>query len=162
MSPDIGLFLGADALLTRGRQQRGRRYGKASPHLAGSKTPGMHGNMVCGTREALHLAWTIAPRPARRTRKGHGRDARGQGVGQLYSTKEASEQHRGRTAMAEDVEGRELAKGKTGEHPRVRTQRRSARHRALGRLRQAARRDHAQPLTALWPHVYARNRLREA
>jgi hypothetical protein len=27
----------------------------------------MHGNIVCGTREALHLAWSIAPRPARRT-----------------------------------------------------------------------------------------------
>jgi hypothetical protein len=33
--------------------------------------------------------------------------------------------------MAEDVEGRELAKGKTGEHTRVRTQCRRARQRAL-------------------------------
>ena len=162
LSPEIGLFLGADALLTRGRQQWGHRYGKAPPHPAGSKPPGMHGNIVCGTREALHLAWAIAPRPARRTQKGHGRDARGQGVGQLYSTEEASEQHPGRTAMAEDVEGRELAKGKTDEQTRVRTQRRSALQRALDRLRQAARRDHAKPLTALWHHVYDINRLREA
>ena len=44
-------------LRTRGRQQRGRRYGKASPHLAGSETSGMRENTVCGTREALHLAW---------------------------------------------------------------------------------------------------------
>ena len=64
--------------------------------------------------------------------------------------------------MAEDVEGRELAKGKTGEQPRVRTQRRSALQRALDRLRQAARRDHAQPLTALWHHGDDSNRLREA
>jgi group II intron reverse transcriptase/maturase len=64
--------------------------------------------------------------------------------------------------MAEDVEGRELAKGKTGEQTRVRTQRRSALQRALDRLRQAARRDHAKPLTALWHHVYDINRLREA
>ena len=64
--------------------------------------------------------------------------------------------------MAEDVEGRELAKGKTGEQNRVRTQRRGALHRALDRLRQAARRDHAKPLTALWHHVYEINRLREA
>ena len=59
--------LGADALLTRGRQQRARHSGKAYTHLVGSQTPGMHGNIVCGTREALHLAWAIAPRPARRT-----------------------------------------------------------------------------------------------
>ena len=64
--------------------------------------------------------------------------------------------------MAEDVEGRELAKGKTGEQPRVRTQRRSALQRALDRRRQAARRDHEKPLTALWHHVYDINRLREA
>jgi group II intron reverse transcriptase/maturase len=64
--------------------------------------------------------------------------------------------------MAEDVEGRELAKGKRGEHTRVRTQRRRALQRALDRLRQAARRDHAQPLTALWHHVYDINQLREA
>jgi retron-type reverse transcriptase len=64
--------------------------------------------------------------------------------------------------MAEDVEGRELAKGKTGEQTRVRTQRRSALQRALDRLRQAARRDYAKPLTALWHHVYDINRLREA
>jgi hypothetical protein len=56
--------LGADALRTRGRQQRARHYGKASPHLAGSKTPGMYGNIVCGTREALRLALPIATRPA--------------------------------------------------------------------------------------------------
>ena len=48
--------LGADALRTRGRQQRARRYGKAYTHLAGSQTPGMHGNIVCRTREAPHLA----------------------------------------------------------------------------------------------------------
>ena len=64
--------------------------------------------------------------------------------------------------MAEDVEGRELAKGKTGEQTRVRTQCRSALQRALDRIRQAARRDHAKPMTALWHHVYDINRLREA
>ena len=54
-SPEMA-NLGADALRTRGRQQRARRYGKAYTHLAGSQTPGMHGNIVCGTREAPHLA----------------------------------------------------------------------------------------------------------
>jgi RNA-directed DNA polymerase len=69
---------------------------------------------------------------------------------------------RGQTKAAEAVEGRELAKGKTGEHTRGRTQRRSALQRALDRIRQAARRDHAKPLPALWHHVYDSNRLREA
>jgi retron-type reverse transcriptase len=69
---------------------------------------------------------------------------------------------RAQTEAAEAVEGRERAKGKTGEHTRVRTQCRSALHRALDRRRQAARRDHAKPWTALWHHVYDVNRLREA
>ena len=56
--------LGADALLTRGRPQRARHDGKAYTHLAGSKTPGMHGNIVSGTREPLRLALPIAARPA--------------------------------------------------------------------------------------------------
>jgi len=64
--------------------------------------------------------------------------------------------------MAADVEGRELAPGKTGEQTRGRTQCRSALQRALDRIRQAARRDHAKPLTALWHHVYDIKRLREA
>lgn len=57
--------LGADALRTRGRQQRARRLGKAYLHLAGSQTPSMHGTIVCGTREALRLTLSIAARPAR-------------------------------------------------------------------------------------------------
>lgn len=69
---------------------------------------------------------------------------------------------REQAAAAEAVEGRELAKGKTGEPTRVRTQRRSARPRALDRRRQAARRDPAKPLTALWHHGDDIHRLREA
>jgi RNA-directed DNA polymerase len=63
---------------------------------------------------------------------------------------------------AEVEEGRELAKGKTVEQNRVRTQRRSALPRALDRIRAAARKDRAMPLTALWHHVYDIDRLREA
>ena len=69
---------------------------------------------------------------------------------------------RAQAAAAEAVEGRERAKGKTGEPPRVRPQRRSALPRALDRRRQAAQRDHATPLTALWPPVDDSPRLREA
>jgi retron-type reverse transcriptase len=60
------------------------------------------------------------------------------------------------------VEGRELAQGKTGEPTRVRTPSRSALHRALARIRPAAPRDHAKPLTALWHPVDASNRRRGA
>ena len=56
-SPEIGRFAGADALLTRGRQHRRPRQGKGQADLTGSKTPGMHGNTVYGTREAPHLTW---------------------------------------------------------------------------------------------------------
>jgi len=65
-------------------------------------------------------------------------------------------------ATAEVVEGRALAKGKTGEQNRVRTQRRSALQRALDRLREVARRGRAMRLTALWHHVYNIDQLREA
>ena len=64
-------------------------------------------------------------------------------------------------ATAEVVEGRELAKGNAGQHNRVRTQCRVALSRALDRVRQAAR-ESAIRLTALWHHVYAIARLREA
>jgi RNA-directed DNA polymerase len=69
---------------------------------------------------------------------------------------------RAQAAAAEAVEGRARAKGKLGAHPRGRTQRRRARPRALDRRRQAARRDHAQPWTARWHHVYESHRLRAA
>jgi hypothetical protein len=69
---------------------------------------------------------------------------------------------RAQAEAAEAVQGRELAKGKTGEQTRGRTQRRGALQRALDRRRQAARRDHAKPLPALWHHVDDSNRLREA
>ena len=102
LSPEIGLFLGADALRTRGRLHRKHRSGEVPTDPAGSETPGMHGNIVCGTREALSLAWPIAARSARGTRQGHGRDARRQGVGQLHITKEATEQ---RDASRTDTHG---------------------------------------------------------
>jgi RNA-directed DNA polymerase len=64
-------------------------------------------------------------------------------------------------ATAEVGEGRELAKGNPGQHTRGRTQCRAALSRALDRGRQAARAS-AMRWTALWPQVYAIDRLREA
>jgi hypothetical protein len=66
------------------------------------------------------------------------------------------------THMAEAVEGRALATGKTGAPPRVRTQCRRARPRARDRLRAAARQDRARRVTARGHPVYAIDRLREA
>jgi RNA-directed DNA polymerase len=64
-------------------------------------------------------------------------------------------------ATAEVVEGRELAKGTSGQQNRVRTQGRAALSRALDRVRQAAK-DRGKRVTALWHQVYSIDRLREA
>src|SRR6266496_2663116 len=62
----------------------------------------------------------------------------------------------------EVVEGRGLAKGKTPERNRSRTQGRSGMSSALERIRQAARRDKRQRFTALLHHVYGVEGLRAA
>jgi hypothetical protein len=90
-------MLGADALLTRGRQQGVHREGEGHTDPAGSKTPRMQGNTLYGNREAQSLAWPIAARSARRTREGYGRDERWLRVGQPHSTEEATEQGGGRS-----------------------------------------------------------------
>ena len=64
-------------------------------------------------------------------------------------------------ATAEVVEGRELAKGNSGQPTRVRTQCRAALSRALDRGRQAAK-ERGKRWTALWPHVSTMARRREA
>jgi RNA-directed DNA polymerase len=64
-------------------------------------------------------------------------------------------------ATAAVVAGRARAKGHSGPHTRVRTQGRAALSRALDRVRQAAK-EKGKRLTALWHHVYTRDRLREA
>ena len=74
---------------------------------------------------------------------------------------EAMQNQQAQAAPAEVGEGRELAKGNAGQHNRVRTQCRVALSRALDRGRQAAQ-DRGERWTALWPHVYAIDRLREA
>jgi hypothetical protein len=72
-SPEIGPVLGADALLTRGRRYRQPRFGEGQADPAGSETSSRHRHTVCGTREALHLAWASWPGP-------HGKPARGTAV----------------------------------------------------------------------------------
>jgi len=62
----------------------------------------------------------------------------------------------------ERVEGRSLAKGNPSQRHRHRTQSRTELGQALERVRQAARKDKGQRLTALWHHVYDVNRLRAA
>jgi RNA-directed DNA polymerase len=65
-------------------------------------------------------------------------------------------------AVAEAVEGRELAKGNSFECNARRTQRRESATSALERVRQAANRDRQQRFTALLHHVYDIERLRAA
>lgn len=68
----------------------------------------------------------------------------------------------GAPQTAEGVERRGLAEGNLAEQNRVRTLGRAALHSALGRVRQAARRDRHGRLTALWHQVYNVDQLREA
>jgi len=102
-------------------------------------------------------------------RRGYDRAARTQGVGPFPRTSEATE-HRDPCARkneqapaetAEVVEGRELAKGNSGQHNRVRTQGRAARSRARDRVRQAAREGTIR-VTARWHQVEAIDRRRAA
>src|SRR4030042_281435 len=67
-----------------------------------------------------------------------------------------------RQGNAERMEGRELAKGKTLEQNRLRTQGRVGVSSALERIREAAQKDRKQRFTALLHHVYAVERLRES
>lgn len=62
---------------------------------------------------------------------------------------------------AEELEGRGLAKGKTREQNRLRTQRRERLESELARIRQVVATDKEVKFTALWHHVYDIDRLRE-
>jgi group II intron reverse transcriptase/maturase len=73
-----------------------------------------------------------------------------------------SNKGRGTPRSAEEVEGRELAKGNSAKQNRFRTQSRADLQRALDRVRQAASRDKKLQFTTLWHHVYNVDRLREA
>jgi RNA-directed DNA polymerase len=64
--------------------------------------------------------------------------------------------------VAEVVEGRGLAKGNSTERNTFRTQRREDVQNALGRVRQAAKREKKQRFTALLHHVYGADCLRRA
>jgi len=63
---------------------------------------------------------------------------------------------------AEEVEGRDLAKGKAIKQSNPRTQSRKELSQALDRLRKVAKEDKEERFTAVWHHVYDRGRLREA
>jgi len=62
---------------------------------------------------------------------------------------------------AEAVEERGLAKWNRSEQNALRTQGRAGVHSALGRIRQAARKDRKQQFTALYHHFYNPDMLRE-
>jgi group II intron reverse transcriptase/maturase len=62
---------------------------------------------------------------------------------------------------AEQLEGRGLAKGNTGEQNRHRTQRRERLQSELARIRQKAETDRGIKFTTLWHHIYENERLEE-
>jgi RNA-directed DNA polymerase len=68
----------------------------------------------------------------------------------------------GTPQSAEEVEGRGRAKGNPAQQTRGRTQWRETLQHALGRIRQAAKKERGARFTALWHHVYSVDRLREA
>lgn len=76
--------------------------------------------------------------------------------------KKLSNKDLGALGFAEKVEGRGLAEGNLFQQPRFRTQSRAGLQHALGRIRQAARKDKGLRFTALWHHVYDVGRLRQA
>ena len=59
--PQGGLLLGADALVSRGRQHPRRRHGKALRALARSQTRHMYGNALRGNREIPRASGGKAP-----------------------------------------------------------------------------------------------------
>ena len=86
---------------------------------------------------------------------------RGKSDRPIVPEKPANKAH-GAPWMAEQVEGRGLAKGNPRQQNKDRTLRREALQSKLERIRQAARRDKKLRFTTLWHHVYDVDRLREA
>jgi RNA-directed DNA polymerase len=70
--------------------------------------------------------------------------------------------NKARQRVAERMEGRELAKGKTLKQTTPRTQGRRGVPSALERIREVAQKDRKQRFTALLHHAYAVDRLRES
>jgi group II intron reverse transcriptase/maturase len=68
----------------------------------------------------------------------------------------------GALVVAEEVEGRDLAKGNSSGRTRDRAQNRVTLQQSIARIRQVAHRDREQQLTTLWHHVYDIRRLMES
>ena len=71
----------------------------------------MDSNTVCGTREALPLAWRRIARSSPGAPEGHDRGARVPGVGPLQLRRGSQSNAGHPRGPAEQGEGRELAKG---------------------------------------------------
>ena len=101
--------------------------------------------------------------PARPHREVQGRkpmtNAHGKSDRPIVPEKSPNKAPRG---AAEGMEGRGLAKGNSREQNALRTQGRESVHRALARVRKAARKDRKQRFSALLHHVYNVDGLREA
>jgi RNA-directed DNA polymerase len=86
---------------------------------------------------------------------------RGKSDGSVVPEKSPNKR-RGAPHPAEEMEGRDPAKGNPSQPTRHRTQSRVRLQQELARVRQAARKDRGLQLSALWHQVYDTDRLREA
>jgi RNA-directed DNA polymerase len=86
---------------------------------------------------------------------------RGKSDSSVVPGKSANKGEVAATLPAEQMEGRELAKGNSGEQTRTRAQTRLVLQQALDRVRQVAVRERKGQLRTLWHHVYNVDRLRE-
>ena len=59
LSLENGIFRGADAVTSGGRQQRTSRHRKGSAHPAWSETPRTHRSISLGSREIPGSAWMV-------------------------------------------------------------------------------------------------------
>jgi hypothetical protein len=81
--------------MSLGRQHCAHRQRKTGGGSARSKTPNMHGNILCGNRESLGSpAGKHGQRDASGSLGTHAEDVRTQAVGWLHNTWEVSEQTR--------------------------------------------------------------------
>jgi group II intron reverse transcriptase/maturase len=86
---------------------------------------------------------------------------RGKSDGSVVPEKSPNKES-GAPSSAEEMEGRDSAKGNPSQPTRSRTQSRTSLQQVLTRVRQAAQKDRGLRLNALWHHVYDIDRLREA
>jgi RNA-directed DNA polymerase len=129
----------------------------------GSKTPRMHGSTSRANREIPGLLQHSVRQDAGAQREVERRTPLMYEPGKSDSRAVPRKApNKARRQAAEGLEGRRLAKQNSPQATTLRTQGRVRVHAALGRVRQAARREKGARFTALLHHIYAIDTLRAA